>query len=54
MKVVGTCKEKEHGMKIHKSAIVHPDAVLGEEVEIGPFSIIGANVTIGEGTSIKN
>ncbi|HHT9111990.1 MAG: acyl-ACP--UDP-N-acetylglucosamine O-acyltransferase [Planctomycetes bacterium] len=41
-------------MKIHKSAIVHPDAVLGEEVEIGPFSIIGANVTIGEGTIIKN
>src|SRR3972149_10215032 len=49
-----TCKEKGHGMKIHKSAIVHPDAVLGEEVEIGPFSIIGANVTIREGTSIKN
>ena len=41
-------------MKIHKSAIVHPDVVLGEEVEIGPFSIIGANVTIGEGTIIKN
>ena len=41
-------------MKIHKSAIVHPAAVLGEEVEIGPFSIIGANVTIGEGTIIKN
>ena len=41
-------------MKIHKSAIVHPDAILGEEVEIGPFSIIGAHVTIGEGTIIKN
>ncbi|MEK7805733.1 MAG: acyl-ACP--UDP-N-acetylglucosamine O-acyltransferase [Planctomycetota bacterium] len=54
MKVIGTCKEKENGMKIHKSAIVHPDAILGEDVEIGPFSIIGANVTIGEGTIIKN
>src|SRR4030065_112603 len=52
--MIETCKEKGTGMKIHKSAIVHPDAVLGEEVEIGPFSIIGANVTIGEGTIIKN
>ena len=52
--MIETCKEKGNGMKIHKSAIVHPAAVLGEEVEIGPFSIIGANVTIGEGTSIKN
>ncbi len=41
-------------MKIHKSAIVHPDADLGKDVEIGPFSIIGANVTIGEGSIIKN
>src|SRR4030065_672431 len=52
--MIETCKEKGTGMKIHKSAIVHPDAVLGEEVEIGPFSIIGANVTIEEGTIIKN
>ncbi|MFN3531017.1 MAG: acyl-ACP--UDP-N-acetylglucosamine O-acyltransferase [Candidatus Brocadia sp.] len=41
-------------MKIHKSAIVHPNAVLGKEVEIGPFSVIGADVTIGDGTVIKN
>lgn len=41
-------------MKIHRSAIVHPNAVLGKEVEIGPFSIIGADVTIGDGTVIKN
>lgn len=48
-------EEKErNGMSIHKSAIVHPDAVLGNDVEIGPFSIIGANVTIGDGTIIKN
>ncbi|MCR4319232.1 MAG: acyl-ACP--UDP-N-acetylglucosamine O-acyltransferase [Candidatus Brocadiaceae bacterium] len=52
--MIETCKEKGLGMKIHKSAIVHPDAILGEEVEIGPFSIIGANATIGEGTIIKN
>lgn len=41
-------------MKIHRSAIVHPDAVLGKEVEIGPFSIIGEAVTLGDGTIIKN
>ncbi|MDN3513275.1 MAG: acyl-ACP--UDP-N-acetylglucosamine O-acyltransferase [Candidatus Brocadia sp.] len=41
-------------MRIHKSAIVHPNAVLGKEVEIGPFSIIGADVTIGDRTVIKN
>lgn len=41
-------------MKIHKSAIVHPHASLGKDVEIGPFSIIDAKVTIGDGTIIKN
>lgn len=41
-------------MKIHKSAIVHPNASLGTDVEIGPFSIIGEKVTIGDGTIIKN
>ena len=41
-------------MKIHKTAIIHPDAVLGKDVEIGPFSVIGADVMIGEGTVIKN
>jgi len=40
-------------MKIHKSAIVHPRAVLGK-VEIGPFSVIGEDVTIGDGTIIRN
>ncbi len=40
-------------MKIHKSAIVHPRAVLGK-VEIGPFSVIGENVTIKDGSIIKN
>lgn len=41
-------------MKIHKSAIVHPDACLGNGVEIGPFSIVDKNVSIGDGTIIKN
>lgn len=37
---------------IHPSAYVSPDARLGSDVEIGPFSIIHANVVIGERTKI--
>jgi UDP-N-acetylglucosamine acyltransferase len=39
-------------MKIHKTAIVHPGAQLGADVEIGPYSIVDENVRIGSGTSI--
>jgi len=39
-------------MKIHETAIVHPGAQLGEDTEIGPYSIIGENVKIGRGTKI--
>ncbi len=39
---------------IHPSAIVHPDAVLGKDVEIGPFSIINDDVVIGEGCKIAS
>ncbi|MFO0793231.1 MAG: acyl-ACP--UDP-N-acetylglucosamine O-acyltransferase [Candidatus Brocadiaceae bacterium] len=41
-------------MKIHRTALVHPDTVIGKDIQIGPFSIIGPNVTIGDGTIIKN
>jgi len=37
---------------IHPTAIVHKDAKLAPDVEIGPFTIIGAHVEIGAGTSI--
>ncbi|HEV8259594.1 MAG TPA: acyl-ACP--UDP-N-acetylglucosamine O-acyltransferase [Burkholderiales bacterium] len=37
---------------IHPTAIVHEDAKLAPDVEVGPFSIIGAHVEIGTGTSI--
>ena len=37
---------------IHQTAIVHPDAKLGEKVSVGPYAIIGEHVEIGEGTSI--
>jgi UDP-N-acetylglucosamine acyltransferase len=39
-------------MKIHETAIVHPEAQLGEDTEIGPYSIVGENVKIGSGTKI--
>jgi len=37
---------------IHPTAIVHPDAELGEGVKVGPFSIIAATVKIGERTIV--
>lgn len=39
-------------VNIHPSAIVSPEAVLGVNVEIGPFSIIHSNVAIGSNTKI--
>ncbi len=37
---------------IHERAIVHPGAQIGDNVSIGPFSIIEDNVSIGDGTII--
>ncbi|NMG34323.1 acyl-ACP--UDP-N-acetylglucosamine O-acyltransferase [Azoarcus sp. TTM-91] len=37
---------------IHPTAIVHPGAKLGANVEIGAYSIIGEHVEIGEGSRI--
>ena len=28
-------------MKLHKTAVIHPDAKLSEGVEVGPYSVIG-------------
>jgi UDP-N-acetylglucosamine acyltransferase len=39
---------------IHPTAIVHPDAVIADNVEIGQYVIIEANVEIGEGTRIES
>lgn len=38
--------------KIHPTAIVEDGAILGEDVEIGPYAHIGANAKIGNGTRI--
>ena len=37
---------------IDETARVHPDAVLGEGVEIGPWCIVGPNVEIGDRTQL--
>jgi len=39
---------------VHESAIVDPGAELGTDVEVGPFSIIGPNVKIGDGTVLAS
>ena len=39
---------------IHKTAIIDTKANISENVKIGPYSIIGPNVEIGEGTIIQS
>lgn len=39
--------------KIHKTAIVSSKAKLGNDVEVGPFSIIYDDVQIGDGCKIQ-
>src|SRR5262245_5848765 len=38
--------------EIHPSAVIHPEAVLAEDVRVGPYSVIGAGVRIGSGCDI--
>ena len=37
-------------MKIHPTAVVHPKAVLADDVEVGAYSVLGEHVRIGAGT----
>tara|TARA_B100001057_G_scaffold494627_1_gene591626 strand:+ start:736 stop:1518 length:783 start_codon:yes stop_codon:yes gene_type:complete len=39
---------------IHKTAIIDTKAKISNNVKIGPYSIIGPNVEIGEGTEIQS
>jgi UDP-N-acetylglucosamine acyltransferase len=39
-------------MTIHQTAIVDPGAELGENVQVGPFSLIEDGVTIGDGCRV--
>jgi UDP-N-acetylglucosamine acyltransferase len=38
--------------KFHETAVVHPNARIGKDVEIGAYAVIGENVVIGDGTKI--
>jgi UDP-N-acetylglucosamine acyltransferase len=40
--------------EVHVAAIVHAGAELGEDVTIGPYSVIGPDVKIGDGTSVAS
>ncbi len=40
--------------KIHPTAIVHPTAVLSDDIEIGAFSIVEADVVIGPGSVVRD
>ena len=39
-------------MKIHSSAIIHPEAQLGKDVEVGPYATIGEHVRLHDGVVI--
>src|SRR6266581_7554346 len=40
--------------QIHPTAIVEPGARLADDVEIGPYCVIGARVALGAGVSLKS
>lgn len=40
-------------MKIHPTAAIDPSATLGEDVEIGAYCVIGAEVCLGDGTRLR-
>jgi UDP-N-acetylglucosamine acyltransferase len=40
------------GTVIHPTAIVHPKAVLGRGVELGPYCVVGEHVSLGDGTTV--
>ena len=41
-------------VRLHPTAVVDPAAELAEEVSVGPYTIIGAGVRIGPGTSVES
>lgn len=47
-------QENRPEWQIHPSAIVHPDAELGKNVAIGPFSYIGSCCELGDGARVSS
>ena len=41
-------------MKVHPTAIIHPHAQIASSVTVGPYSLIGENVELGEGTEVMS
>ena len=41
-------------MNIHDTAIIDPAAQLGKNVQIGPYAVIGKNVTLSDGSKIHS
>ena len=41
-------------MKVHPTAIVHPDAKLADNVMVGPYSLIGEHVELGEDCEVMS
>lgn len=39
---------------VAENVSIHPQAELGEDVEIGPFCVVGPHVRIGRGTRLEN
>ena len=39
---------------IHSSSIIDPSAKIADDVEIGPFCLVGTDVEIGSGTRIES
>ena len=40
--------------EIHSSAVIHPEATIGDDCEVGPHCVIGGNVTLGEGNRLHS
>ena len=41
-------------MSIHPTAIIDPNAQLGNNVKIGPYSVVGPNVKLGDNVELKS
>lgn len=40
--------------RVHPSAIVHPEAQLADDVRVGPWTVIGPDVSVGSGSIIES